>query len=156
MGESSLAPLSCPQCSARVRAGANACASCGYRLLESTADGRGAGPIGRRHLVAVACVLAAVACAGLLIDSGDGPGESREAHAARPDPELISARPLSVGAAERRLEARYGDAAAARCSALEPRPAHSIRHCLIRQAGGRRQYVVLLLDAQGHQVLIHP
>jgi hypothetical protein len=85
----------------------------------------------------------------------------RSAQADRTRSEVISTYPLSVHAAERRLEARFtaardGDAASAHCSALVPRPAHSIRYCRIRYRTGSGRRVVLLLDAQGHQLVVQP
>jgi hypothetical protein len=99
--------------------------------------------------------VAAVAAVALLA-GGDDPEP-----AARTGPEVLSTHPLSTRAAERRLEARFtsapdDDSAAARCSALEPRPAHAIRHCSIRYPGGAERSVVVLTNPQGRELLMEP
>lgn len=92
-------------------------------------------------------------------DAGADPAGTPAADA--PRPQLLSRHPLSARAAERRLEARFTslrdhDSAAARCSALKPRPAHAIRHCRIRYPGGLERTVVVLSNPQGHELLIDP
>jgi hypothetical protein len=49
---------------------------------------------------------------------------------------------------------RDGDSAAARCSALEPRPAHAIRWCRIRYARGGERTVIVLTNPQGFELLV--
>jgi hypothetical protein len=148
------ADLSCPACGARAAAHADACGGCGYRFVE-----RG---VRRRRVPGVAlggAALAAVAAAGAavaLLAGGDDP-----APAARSGPEVLSPHPLSARDAERRLEARFAsaqddDSAAARCSELEPRPAHAIRRCRIRYPGGAERTVVILTNPQGHELLMDP
>jgi hypothetical protein len=133
----------------------DACAGCGYPFVERVTRPR------RRHPrpVALAGALAAVAAAGaaaLLLADRDAP-----APAAGSAADILSTHPLSARAAERRLEARFAserddDSAAARCSALEPRPAHAIRRCRIRYPGGVERPVVVLTNPQGHELLIEP
>jgi hypothetical protein len=113
--------------------------------------------------VAVVAVAAAVAAALVLIPGGDDatPVDVEEGRAADPPrvpTELLANHPLSRREAERRLEARFtplrdDDSAAARCSAREPRPAHAIRHCLIRYPNGVERPVVVLTDARGRELL---
>jgi rubredoxin len=65
----------------------------------------------------------------------------------------------SARAAERRLEARFvspndDDVGSASCSALQPRPAHAIRWCRIGYAYGGERTVIVLLNPQGHELLV--
>jgi hypothetical protein len=147
--------LSCPACGARAAANADACAACGYPFVERGSRRR------RVPRAALAGALAALAVAGgfvaLLLPRGDDPDPA----AARSGPEVLSMHPLSTHAAERRLEARFAsaqddDSAAARCSELEPRPAHAIRHCRIRYPGGAERRVIVLSNPQGRELLIEP
>lgn len=146
---------SCPNCDAPAPARAKTCPACGYRFLEDRRPGRA--------LVAVAAIAAAVAAAVVLIPGGDD-GRPVDVEAGRaPDAprvptELLSNHPLSRRAAERHLEARFtplrdDDTAAARCSAREPRPAHTVRHCMIRYPNGVERPVVVLTDARGRELL---
>lgn len=172
MAQVVLVRLGCPQCGARVPAAVDICADCGYRLLEDsapTARSRAAIRTGRQGVRVVALaggVLAAVGAAVLLMGQ-DGEAGGRKvdhrgvASVGRTDSEVVSIRPLSARAAERRLEARFAaprddDSTVVRCSALLPRPAHSIRHCRIRYPTGSQRSVVLLLDPRGHERLIQP
>lgn len=90
-------------------------------------------------------------------DAGqDPPGPVGER---RSGPEVLARHPLSARAAERRLEERFGsadddDTASARCSALQPRPAHAIRWCRIRYAHGGERTVIVLSNPQGHELLV--
>jgi hypothetical protein len=142
--------LSCPRCGTPAAAHADACAACGYRFVE-----RG----GRRRRVpygtlgGAGAALAVVVAVALIADRKAPEPDARTA------PEVLSTHPLSTAAAERRLEARFGlaeddDSAAARCSPLEPRPAHAIRRCRIRYAGGAERTVVVLTNPQGRELLI--
>lgn len=107
-------------------------------------------------VLAAAPVAAAVIVAGALLLGGgkdEGSGVT-----VTPALEILSDHPLSRRAAERRLEARFtsgrdDDSAAARCSALEPRPAHAVRRCRIRYPSGNERTVVVLLDARGRERL---
>jgi hypothetical protein len=162
---------SCPDCGARASAGSAACAECGYPIVEDSP--RGGRP--RRHPVAkrrrfatyalAAGALVAAAAAALLVATGGGDaggaGQNRPSAAAerRSGPEVLSRRPLSARAAERRLEQRFvsardDDTASARCSALQPRPAHAIRWCRIRYARGGERTVIVLSNPQGHELLV--
>jgi hypothetical protein len=111
-------------------------------------------------------VLAAATAAALLVALGGGEtddtGPEQRGVAAdrvRAGPEVLSRRPLSARAAEQRLEERFvsprdDDSASARCSALEPRPAHAIRWCRIRYAHGGERTVVVLSNPQGYELLV--
>jgi ribosomal protein L40E len=138
---------SCPNCDAPAPAGARACEACGYRFLE---DGRPG-----RALLAGAAIAALVLAGVLLLGGGRDSGQEP---ATGPALEILSNHPLSRRAAERRLETRFSstrddDSAAARCSALEPRPAHAVRRCRIRYPNGSERTVVVLLDARGRERL---
>jgi hypothetical protein len=170
---------SCPDCGARASAGSAACAECGYPIVEDSP--RGGRP--RRHparprrhpavakrrrfatYALAAGALVAAAAAALLVATGGGDaggaGQNRPSAAAerRSGPEVLSRRPLSARAAERRLEQRFvsardDDTASARCSALQPRPAHAIRWCRIRYARGGERTVIVLSNPQGHELLV--
>jgi hypothetical protein len=111
-----------------------------------------------RGALAAALGLAVAVAAVVVLADGDEPDP---AAAARQGPEVLSMHPLSTHAAERRLEARFtsaqdDDSAAARCSELEPRPAHAIRHCRIRYPGGAERSVIVLSNPQGHELLVEP
>jgi hypothetical protein len=145
---------SCPNCDATAPARARVCPACGYRFLEDRRPGRA--------LAAAAAIAAVVAAAVVLIPGGDDVQVDVEAGRAADSPrvptELLSNHPLSTRAAERQLEARFtplrnDDTAAARCSAREPRPAHAIRHCMIRYPNGVERPVVVLTDARGRELL---
>jgi hypothetical protein len=110
-------------------------------------------------------VVAGLTVAGFAVALGGGEpddagGESvGAAYGRRAGPELLSRRPLSALAAERRLEERFGaqrghDGAFAHCSALEPRPAHAIRRCRIRYSRGRERTVIVLSNPQGFELLV--
>ena len=179
MAESLAARPSCPDCGARASARSKACAECGYAFVEdppragrpwrrSVKSGAAGGAEGRRFatLPLAAGVLAAATAAALLVALGGGEAddagaERRGAAAdrARTGPEVLSRRPLSAREAERRLEERFvsprdDDSASARCSALEPRPAHAIRWCRIRYADGGERTVIVLSNPQGYELLV--
>ena len=122
----------------------------------------------RRRLATLALTagaLAAAAAAALMVTLGgadaddagkDAPDAAEER---RTGPEVLSRSPLSARAAERRLEERFvsprdDDRASARCSALEPRPAHAIRWCQIRYARGGERTVIVLSNPQGYELLV--
>jgi hypothetical protein len=73
--------------------------------------------------------------------------------------EVISQRPLATRDAELLLEERFtallrdDDSAAVRCSRREPRPAHSLRRCVVRYPTGLERTVVVLTNASGTEVL---
>jgi hypothetical protein len=113
--------------------------------------------------MAAAAAAALIAAAVILIPGGDGAPrpdveQGRAPDSPRVPTELLSNHPLSAHEAERALEARFTSggppgSAAVRCSALEPRPAHAIRHCRIRYPNGTQRGVVVLLDARGRELL---
>ena len=179
MAESLPARPSCPDCGARASARSKACTECGYAFVEdppragrpwrrSLTSGAAGGAEARRFatLPLAAGVLAAATAATLLVALGGGEAddagaERRGAAAdrARTGPEVLSRRPLSAREAERRLEERFvsprdDDSASARCSALEPRPAHAIRWCRIRYAHGGERTVIVLSNPQGYELLV--
>ena len=113
-----------------------------------------------RAIGLVAGALAAVVSAALLVDGREASDDAGGAAArARPGPEVLSSRPLSTRAAERRLEARFtelrdDDSAAARCSSLQPRPAHAIRRCRIRYPHGIERTVIVLTNPEGRELIV--
>jgi hypothetical protein len=165
---------SCPDCGAPAAARSGACAACGSSFVEdgrprrrSAATGVSGGAEARRFatLALAAGVLLAATVAALSIDLGGadagdaGQDRPSSAEASRSRLEVLARNPLSTRAAERRLEERYGsadddDTASARCSALQPRPAHAIRWCRIRYAHGGERTVIVLSNPQGHELLV--
>jgi hypothetical protein len=96
-------------------------------------------------------------------DRGEADEASRRHGAAldagRTGPEVLARHPLSGRAVERRLEERFvpphdDDRPTARCSALQPRPAHAIRWCRIHYAGGSERTVIVLSNPQGYELLV--
>jgi hypothetical protein len=157
------AQASCPRCGKRATARSRSCAECGYKFVEDSP--RAGGP--RRRSAALSLAAGAlVAAAGVLLVAPGG-GDAGDADQERPiaaeerrnRPELLARNPLSTREAERRLEERYGsasddDTASARCSALQPRPAHAIRWCRIRYANGGERTVIVLSDPHGYELLL--
>lgn len=156
---------SCPACGARAPARSRTCAACGYPFVEDAP--RAARPRRRFATLALAAgALAAAAATALLVSLGgadaDDDGQGRRGAAAderRTGPEVLARNPLSARAAERRLEERFAsagddDTASARCSALQPRPAHAIRWCRIRYAHGGERTVIVLSNPRGHELLV--
>lgn len=159
---------SCPKCGAPAGARAERCDRCGYRFVEDAPRTSGAARPGRRRVGTIA--LAAIAVAGLgyaaalVARDGEEASDARisergAAGGLRVGLDVLSSNPLSTGAVERRLEARFAqphDAgrAAARCSALQPRPAHAIRRCTIRHPGGGESFVVVMTNPHGQEVLV--
>ena len=177
MAEPLTARPSCPDCGARASARSKACAECGYAFVEDSprvgrARRRSAtlavpGGAERRRVatLALAAGVLAAAAVGLPVALGgadaDDAGRGRPTATAerRSGPEVLARSPLSTRAAERRLEERFGsagddDTASARCSALQPRPAHAIRCCRIRYAHGGERTVIVLSNPQGHELLV--
>jgi ribosomal protein L40E len=164
-----IAQPSCPKCGARASAQAEACAGCGYRFVEDAPHSPRATRTGGRRAGAVA--LAAIAIIGLAYTAGSlVAGGGQEASVARPDErraagglrvglDVLSSNPLSTRAVERRLEARFAQphhdgSATARCSGLQPRPAHAIRRCNINHPGGGESFVVVMTNPHGQEVLV--
>ena len=165
--------LSCPNCGARAAARSKVCADCGYPFVEDSSGARhgsAAIRVDRRRVRVVALAAAVVAAAGLTAwvavrgarETGDASLDRTSAPPAdRPRAQVLSRHPQSARAAERRLVARVtsprdDDSAAARCSALQPRPAHAIRYCRVRYPGGTERTVVVLSNPQGHELLVEP
>ena len=156
-------------CGARASARAESCADCGYRFVEDASHSpRARRPGGPR---AGAVALAAIAIVGLAYAAGSlVAGDGQEASEARPDErgaggglrvglDVLSSNPLSTRGVERRLEARFAQphqdgSAAARCSGLQPRPAHAIRRCHIDHPGGGESFVVVMTNPHGQEVLV--
>jgi hypothetical protein len=130
--------------------------------------GSGARHTGRPRLAAVALIVVAVAASGYAVSlvGRDSPGASdagrrfgSPAGRIAASLDVLSSHPLSSRGVEHLLEARFasprpGDSAVARCSALQPRPAHAIRRCRIRHPGGGMSGVVVLTNPQGQEVLV--
>jgi ribosomal protein L40E len=152
----------CPSCDAPAAAGARGCARCGYRFLEA-----GPGAPERPSLRPVALYGAALAAAGvatvLLALGALGGGDGDVARSSEPLPHLdvISEHPISRPLAERLLKRRYfgtrnDESASVRCSGRVPKPAHSVRRCLVHYPGGIERRVVLLTTANGAEVISKP
>jgi hypothetical protein len=151
---------------------------CGYAFVEdpprggrarrrSATPGSPNGSARRRyttHALAAAGIGVAAAAALWAVPFGgeevaDAGRDRPRTAGARSGPEVLARHPLSARAAERRLEERFGsagddDTASARCSALQPRPAHAIRWCRIRYAHGGERTVIVLSNPQGHELLV--
>jgi hypothetical protein len=75
--------------------------------------------------------------------------------------DVLSDHPLATRAAERLLKRRYigvrnDESASVRCSGRVPKPAHSVRRCIVHYPGGVERRVVLLTSANGAEVLSKP
>jgi ribosomal protein L40E len=151
----------CPSCNAPAPAGARRCGRCGYRFLEGAGSERPRPE--RRTVLSVAAAAAAAAAIVTVVLLAGGHGDDQPDASATPLEttrrlEVLSRHPLATGAAERRLEERFtslrdDDSAAVSCSEREPRPAHSLRRCLIRYPGGMARTIVLLTNASGTEVI---
>jgi hypothetical protein len=161
----------CPECGAPANAPAKACGDCGYRFVQESVHaphGTGAKPSGGRRTAAVALIVIAAAALGYAAslvardapDASDArPGPGSSAGSVPTTLDVLSSHPLSTREVEHLLEARFasprpGDSAVARCSALQPRPAHAIRRCRIRHPGGGIRSAVVLTNPQGQEVLV--
>jgi ribosomal protein L40E len=152
----------CPNCDAPAPVQARSCARCGYRFLEDSGSVRRPRP-GRRTVVFGAAALVVVGGATVLAVAGAS-GGNEDAAAGNAPPahlEVLSEHPLATRAAERLLEERFitirdDDTAAVRCSERVPKPAHSVRRCIVRYPGGIERRVVLLTNASGAEVLSKP
>jgi hypothetical protein len=135
----------------------------------SARHGSGVRHTGRPRVAAVALIVVAVAALGYAAslvarDAPDATDTAARAGSATDGVptslDVLSSHPLSSRGVEHLLEARFasprpGDSAVARCSALQPRPAHAIRHCGIRHPGGGISGVVVLTNPQGQEVLVN-
>ena len=113
----------------------------------------------------MALAAAGVAALGIVVlvasgEDGEGGRDAGSVASARPAaPEVLADRLLPGPAVERRLEERFSsagddDTASARCSPLEPRPAHAIRWCEIRYPSGSERTVIVLSNPRGQELLI--
>jgi ribosomal protein L40E len=159
--EPGMTDTTCPSCDAPAAAGARSCARCGYRFLEA-----GPGPRERPSLRPVAIgggALALAALAAVLAVSAIGTGDDGVARSSEPESHLalLSRHPLPTGTAERLLERRYfgtrnDESAAVSCTARIPKPAHSVRRCIVHYPGGIERRVVLLTSANGAEIISKP
>jgi hypothetical protein len=111
-------------------------------------------------MIAAVLAVAAICIASVLILRGGDDAAESAAPASEQSRhlEVLSTRPLSTLAVERLLERRFlpvpdDDESDVTCSEREPRPAYSIRHCIVRYPGGTERQVVMLTDANGSEVL---
>jgi ribosomal protein L40E len=151
----------CPSCDAPAAAGARSCARCGYGFLEA-----GPGAPERPSLRQVALYGGALAAAGVaavlaLGALGGGDGDVARSSESLPHLDVISEHPISRPAAERLLKRRYigtrnDESATVSCSGRVPKPAHSVRRCLVHYPGGIERRVVLLTTANGAEVISKP
>jgi hypothetical protein len=108
--------------------------------------------------VGVAAVLALLAVR--IVESGDDGVVASSGEAQRHLP-ILSPHPLPKGAAEQLLERRYfgtrtDESASVSCSGRIPKPAHSVRRCIVHYPAGIERRVVLLTNANGAEVLSKP
>ncbi len=154
----------CPHCDAPAPARARTCAQCGYRFLE-TGEGELSHPRPSGRQVAIALGVAALVAAGVagavLVGGDDDDRMAASGAAPRAQLDILSAHPLATRAAERLLKQRYigvrnDESASVRCSGRVPKPAHSVRRCIVHYPGGVERMVVLLTSANGAEVLTEP
>ena len=106
--------------------------------------------------------LVAVSVAGAALIGGDEDDSTAASHAApQAQLDVLSAHPVATRAAERLLKQRYigvrnDESASVRCSGRVPKPAHSVRRCVVHYPGGVERMVVLLTNANGAEVLTEP
>jgi ribosomal protein L40E len=151
----------CPSCDAPAPAGARSCTRCGYRFLEA-----GPGPRERPSLRPVALYAGALAVAGaaavLAVGAlGGGGGDVARSSEPQAHLDMLAEHPISTPAAERLLKRRYigtrnDESASVRCSGRMPKPAHSVRRCLVHYPGGIERRVILLTTANGAEVISKP
>ena len=151
----------CPSCDAPAPAGARSCARCGYRFLETARGQRERPPLRPFALyaggLAVAGAAAVLAVGALGSDDGDVARSSEsQAHL-----DILSEHPVSTPVAEQLLKRRYigtrnDESASVHCSGRVPKPAHSVRRCIVHDPGGIERRVVLLTSANGTEVVSKP
>jgi hypothetical protein len=153
----------CPSCDAPAPAGGRSCARCGYRFLEAGPGPRPPERPSLRSLALYGGALAAVAVAAVLAVGALGGGDGELARSSEPLPHLdvISEHPISTPAAELLLKSRYigtrnDESASVRCFGRVPKPAHSVRRCIVHYPGGIERKVVLLTTANGAEVISKP
>src|SRR6185503_2016807 len=157
-----MADTTCPSCDAPAPAGSHRCSRCGYRFLEGGGGRPGPRPRPGRYVAGVV-VLAAVALLAVLLTGGGGGPPS--AAPVRSQLDVLSPHPLGNAAVERRLEQRFlgvrkdDESAFVHCSRRIPKPAHSVRRCLVSYPGypgAGTLTVVLLTTANGAEVISEP
>jgi hypothetical protein len=110
-------------------------------------------------LVGLGAAIVATAVVALVAGGSDDSAESAtSASAQERHLEVLSTQPLSTSLLELQLERRFlrapdDDESDVTCSEREPRPAYSLRHCILRFPGGIERQVVVLTDANGAEVL---
>ena len=151
----------CPSCDAPAPAGARSCARCGYRFLE-TAPGRRERPSLRPVALYGGALAVAGAAAVLAIGAlGGGDGDVASSSESQAHLDILSEHPVSTPAAEQLLKRRYigtrnDESASVKCSGRVPKPAHSVRRCIVHYPGGIERTVVLLTSANGAEVISKP
>ena len=148
----------CPSCDAPAPAGARSCARCGYRFLEA-----GQGSRERPSLRPVALCAGALAVAGaaaVLAVGALGGGDGDAARSSEPQAHLdmLSEHPISHArrrAAPQAALHRHAQRRErlVRCSGRLPKPAHSVRRCLVHYPGGIERRVILLTTANGAELI---
>jgi hypothetical protein len=161
VGRAPATDTTCPSCDAPARAGARSCTRCGYRFLEA-GPGQSERP-SMRPLAIGAGALAVLGAAAVLAVSAIGTGDDGVVSSSEPPAhvDILSAHPLPTGVAERLLERRYfgtrnDESASVSCSGRIPKPAHSVRRCIVHYPGGIERRVVLLTSANGAEVISKP
>ena len=157
-----MSDTTCPSCDAPAPAGARRCSRCGYRFVEH-APGRHGRPSLRPVAfggTALALLTAAAVLALNAVGTGDDGGATRSS-ATQSHLDILSAHPVGTRAAERLLDQRYigvrdDESASVHCSGRVPKPAHSVRRCIVHYPGGVERRVVLLTMANGAEVISKP
>ena len=114
-------------------------------------------------LAVAGVALAALAVLGAILLAGGGPASEEPASAAEQPMHLVmlSNHPVSRRTAEALLEEHFlpvrdDDEADVTCSGRIPKPAHSVRRCVIRYPGGSERRIALLTNARGDEVVSEP
>jgi ribosomal protein L40E len=151
----------CPSCDAPASAGARSCTRCGYRFLEAAPGSRKRPSL--RPVVLYAGALAVAGAAAVLAVGALGGGDDGDARSSEPQAHLdiLSEHPISTPHAERLLKRRYigtrnDESASVSCSGRVPKPAHSVRRCIVHYPGGIERRVVVLTSANGAEVISKP
>ena len=152
----------CPSCDAPAPAGARRCSGCGYRFVED-----GPGLRERPSLKpaafggsALAALAVGVVLAASAVSTGDDDNSARSGPPQR-HLDVLAEHPLGGRAAERLLAQLYigprdAGSASVDCTRRVAKPAHSVRRCIVRDAGGRERRVVLITTANGAEVISNP
>ena len=152
----------CPSCDAPAPAGARRCSGCGYRFVE---DGPGLRERPSLKPVAfggsaLAALAVGVVLAASAVSTGDNDNSARSGAPQR-HLDVLAEHPLGGRAAERLLAQLYigprdAGSASVDCTRRVAKPAHSVRRCIVRDAGGRERRVVLITTANGAEVISNP